>query len=1300
MRRLRCSLRSIHVSRRAAFLLLLLSTLNVTRGEEPPLSVNERMPGLTLQKDFPPIKLRGYGQLAGKYWITQNGGSLLEIDCQDIDHARLVQAKYLSDLEELPPATQPGQIDIGGTKISIQTAQDVGVVGALRSGVTVVIAAAKDTNSLTQLLTDGVQGNRGSWTSVAEGKVPMFLDRFDKYGFRFYYAPGHLKPGPNGREIPDYDPTEDFDYAQTTHGGILIWSSGWPSETGEGLNSDALWEWSLAEAKERGLSFGVNLGITGNASWYFNRNPDSCMQYPPGFLGGYYGSMNYGIPNSVSWTSSDGTDAVLGQLQNTVRRFNDADNITSWLEPHEELGGGAADLFVEAGPSSDTNYQDYLREKYQTIAAVSQRWYGDTQALTSWDNIRAPEVADFLGWGSDAIDLAGKWHIDYASADNPAALVANFDDSGWGEIVGPGHGLARLLPSKPALWRRHVALDTTWLAKHPKVWLYVWDMNDTRAAKLDPKKAVVISVNGNTVPEDPPVYSQNHWVALDVTNAVHGGDNVLAIRLPNGIFNYRIYLSGAEPKSYPELGEGENARWVDFSEWVENLRMMGVRRGMQMIRQVDPNRGIVLMAPDPYADAIQQDALEYGGDFHNTGYMGGWWCDKLPALMRGVGLPFSVEPSQGPTVPANLLASFGNWLTEGCNAIDHFANLGEVLWNPALAKFFEDHAPMYTSIGRYHAPAAQVAALYSNRTNDLYGFPWNDRPATENGQPYFRSGGYPSAFNSRGQYSPMEYMPAGNAYESDAVTEMNFKRDQVGKYRVVVDTNTSVLDEQAIAGIERYVRAGGVFVTFGETGRHTPEKPDSWPIAQLTGFTVADLKPVHGPISLSPDQQVFPADWAPSGDMAGLKFTPAASDATNLMTWPDGTTAVGLRPLGKGFIVTVGPWFGAKAGNDFFSHLFQWLKLDAIPAHLEATGSAIFWRHFISNNGLYDVWVVRNPNPNQPAQGTLVLADGLRPAWMIDLNSGTKTPVNDGHLPVNLPPGETAISITPRPDIAGSTTDWFDLQRGWWQGTADPGTPLPPMEMKLTTDLSEGWAFQPVDAGLTDVSALLTPTTDDASWTKMRLGIFTLPDHRDVKHAVLRRHFHVPDSWNQGRVLLRLPEFRDHGDVYLDGQRLAGEPQLAAGSDHVLAVNVATTGALLGTKGPAWLTYHPEPAARQNLAGTWQTSPDAMTWSETAAVPGTLSPDIRALRTTVRIDQAAAGKTVVLHVMEDSGRIRGAIINGNFEKPWVRESPELNMNITPWVRLDQDNEIILLDGGGKETVTDVSLEFHNKGTYP
>jgi hypothetical protein len=1270
----------------------------------PTTAVIVPTPGLTLQKDFPAVKLRGYGTLAGKFWVDGSGGSLLEIDCADAEHARLVQAKYLSDLSELPPATASGEITVGGAKISIQTAPDVGAVAALRNGTTVVIAAAKTPEALGTLITGGITGSKSAWTSQAEGKVPMFLDRFDKYGFRFYYAPGRLKPGPDGKhEDPTYDPRSDFDYAQASnHAGLQIWQGGQPGETAEGMTKDPVWDWSLAEAQKRGLPFGINFGIDEDVYWYYNRHPESLMKFAPGFLGSYYGSFNFGIGPMVAWTSTEGIDVLMAQLQSTVNRYKNVDNITSWMEPHEEVGHGAADYLTDTGPGAGQNYRKFLLDKYKTIQVVSQRWYGDTTTLTSWNGVHVPEPADFLGWGPEAIDLAGTWRVNYDSVDKPEVIAPGFDDSGWPLIVGPGHGVGRLYPKAPALWRRHLALTDEWLKKHPSVWLYVWDMNDTREGRenLNSTQKVIATLNGNVLPEKPAVYNQDHWAAYDVSLLVHPADNVVTVKMPRGMPNYRIYLSGDEPKSYPAMGEGKNARWVDFIDWQSYIRVNAVRRGMQMIRQTDPGRGILLASPDSFVDGLLEDAIDYGGDFHNTGYMAGWWCDALPSYMRAAGLPMSAEPGGPATKGIDLRFFFENWICEGTNAVDYFLNLGDVLWNPDCKQMFDSHLPMYTSVGKYHVPPAQIAGLFSVRVQNLFGFPFEEHPAMANGHPIYNGSGFVSGANCRKLFSPVEHMPKGTPYESDEVTELMFEHDQVGKYKVIIDSGTCVMDEATLAGIERFVRNGGVFVTWGDTGRHSPEKPDSWPIDRLSGFRLAAQQPGSGMLSVDPKQPLISSDFVPPANAKGGRLEPLTPDAHNLLAWADGSAAMGIRQIGKGYIIRTAVGFDGATDNIFFSHLFQALHIDPIPATYQAGGGEVYWRHFVSNNGLYDVWTVVNYDRDQANTGTLTLADGIRPAWYVDLDTGKRSTMADGKLPISLPPREMGIYITPRAAIAGTTADWFNLQRSWWKGTVDTGAPFPKPDPKLAIDLTDSWSFQPVDTKQTDVSALIAATTDDKTWKQRNLGIFTLPDYPDMRHMVLRKHFHVPEAWNHGRVILHLPEWRGHAQGWIDGQPGSQPYTLAAGSNHVLAVELQGTEMLLGARGGAWLSYHPEPTKTQDLAGKWQTSTDAIHWDKEATLPGTVERNTHLLRANVEVDAAARGKTVVLHATEASMELKGAIINGQYVRPWVTEGPELNINVTPWIVPGSKNELMLIMGGSHETISAVTLEFHTPGTYP
>jgi len=52
------------------------------------------------------------------------------------------------------------------------------------------------------------------------------------------------------------------------------------------------------------------------------------------------------------------------------------------------------------------------------------------------------------------------------------------------------------------------------------------------------------------------------------------------------------------------------------------------------------------------------------------------------------------------------------------------------------------------------------------------------------------------------------------AFRSDGLTDSSFERGDASRYAVIIDTNTSIMDDKLLADITRYVEAGGTFVTF------------------------------------------------------------------------------------------------------------------------------------------------------------------------------------------------------------------------------------------------------------------------------------------------------------------------------------------------------------------------------------------------------------------------------------------------------------------------------------------------------
>jgi hypothetical protein len=237
--------------------------------------------------------------------------------------------------------------------------------------------------------------------------------------------------------------------------------------------------------------------------------------------------------------------------------------------------------------------------------------------------------------------------------------------------------------------------------------------------------------------------------------------------------------------------------------------------------------------------------------------------------------------------------------------------------------------------------------------------------------------------------------------------------------------------------------------------------------------------------------------------------------------------------------------------------------------------------------------------------------------------------------------------------------------------------------MKNALDLTDGWAFQALDP-LASATDLVGVTVEDSAWKQVSLGIFSLPDHPELRHAVIRKHIQIPAAWNHGQVTMHLPDFRSSCQVYLDGQPLRDWSSLTGGSTHTVAIELKSNNDFLGANNPAWLSYQP----------------DMMTWIRLTPIPGEVAEGTRALRTLVNVDRAAAAKTVVIHSTQRGGNLNGVVINGTYVSPYTNENPSLDLNITPWILPGRQNDIVLMMGGGAESINSLALEFYEKGTYP
>ncbi len=734
-----------------------------------------------------------------------------------------------------------------------------------------------------------------------------------------------------------------------------------------------------------------------------------------------------------------------------------------------------------------------------------------------------------------------------------------------------------------------------------------------------------------------------------------------------------------------------------------------------MIRQADPNANVELMAPAPYVSEIKPIAEDFGGEMHDTGAMSGFWTDYLPVIARGSGLPCSLEPGGPATTPEDVRAFFGRWLTEGVDAVDWFIHIGDVVFpeHAVIKAYFDTHLPLLRAIGKSHVPRAEVAFLYSDRCARLTGWPW-DFDAGERLESGF--------WNDQQNEGALR-----GSFPFDGLTESDFARGNADQYRVIADSNTQILDESQLADIERWIRAGGTFITYGDTGRDSSNGFDSWPISRLTGYQVIgrDIQGVTPPRPVTWVSQSLLSNgpWA-SGSGGGLRLRPVAPDCQELALWSDGSVAVGSRSLGLGRIIQVGTfdtsgaggWGGSVRTADLLQRVCDRLGLAREPAVLSSSDRSLIFRHTVSNDGLYDLWTIYRehyPLADPSITTDIVIAAGPALAWCIEVNTGGAYPITTapaGYRLANIAmaPLDTRMFKTPRADIGAAPLDWFRLQRSWWKGTTPASSmPLPTVDQQSTTDLNSRWAFKPLAVG-DDGSAYAPTSIDDSGWEHRALGIWSV-EHPGITHGVWRRRFTVPAGWNAGRVSLwcqanYTPASVTRSRVFVDGvlirdwasdwgSNLVDETvggSLLPGTEHLIVLDIAAPSSysLAGPLGGCWLSYLADPQGSIDLSGTWTPYPDGVTPSVPVTLPGTLANALMAEKT-FHVDLSLADRAIFTHFTVDLrySQILDVIVNGHLLESvnHAGYEPLFRLNVTPWIRFGAENRIQIVPKPGGST---------------
>lgn len=181
--------------------------------------------------------------------------SILQINCENVQKAQLVQAKYLSDLSVLPGVNEV----VLSRNISAREISGQGAVAAIRSGAMVQVFASPTRAALTRLLASHLKGDMSTHVSRPQVEVPMYLNRWDTFGFRFYYREWETPPNLNDAQRQAYDITQEFEWAKKQErSGFVFWDTQLATDTAQGLMNETWFDWAARAARRNDLPVAIN----------------------------------------------------------------------------------------------------------------------------------------------------------------------------------------------------------------------------------------------------------------------------------------------------------------------------------------------------------------------------------------------------------------------------------------------------------------------------------------------------------------------------------------------------------------------------------------------------------------------------------------------------------------------------------------------------------------------------------------------------------------------------------------------------------------------------------------------------------------------------------------------------------------------------------------------------------------------------------------------------------------------------------------------------------------------------------
>ena len=1145
-------------------------------------------------------QLRAFGRVATTFtqWHGPNGArvGVMRFRCANSTCAKTVVGKFLADLRLSHGTTRThcGEIPAVATP--------AGVFAGCVNGPEARIVFAGPAQALTGFANahpDAVAG------AVAEASYPIYLDRFDRYGWGCYGMGGFNNyhdwmTRVDGKRTFK-DPTEDVAF-MIEHGfRFEPWLDPVSFDTSDGLQKNSECEWMIKILTEAGMPFSFRVyGAAGGANWTARRFPEYIEQPAAFLMSGWHGpSLYHKAKPHLTWFDSDIHRYMAVKTMDMMKPYATHPLNMGWMHPHGELEHDPwYDRHDDYSPTAQANWRAYLQAQHLTLADVSRMYGRAAQPFAAWEQVPIPEFATFAGLNGRILSLQGTWWWRRARETTKKEDTAfpglaekwytqQLDPDLWQatQLCGGDH-LFDVLPKDlgwfATTWfRRTFTLTPAQLSAgsavpaesaepaEPRIYLYFFPMNHGVVHTGEHGRYHSVFINGEKAGEI------GMWGAINVTDYLRVGSNEIAVQLFGHVWNGRMFLSTEPPAAYPYLGRDRNRLFVLWQDWHIEAKYRGWVDILDGMRQVDPERPIKYMAPIKFrAERWLKLARDWGGFGHFTGE-GVWYFPWYKRYGFLYDLPASSEPGSPYGNVDSMFNGFRRTFLAGLNAHDPVFLAQTYTRPPEMRQWWLDHKPVLQRMGRYDisTDTAPQVLLYRSTHGTIRLFSPAPYPEVGDSAHKIQNGWDWDLGRGTLQTLGHSYLYLDDGGLADG--------KMVG-CPLMIDSGNEVMPEESVDAIRDWVEAGGTFVTLPFSGRSSVLEPDSWPITRLTGCKIAARRsPGNGTVRIGrnqtllrgmagksfPDQGVSMNYIGTNEDKLAVELEPG-DDCEVIAVFENDKPAIVRRRLGAGQVIVLGTafwrrcedrmgiWWPEPLETAFLADLFNGL---GFPHAVCTTDDRLIWAQpYRSNNGLDAVTCLVNWHEDKDVTVTVTLRTPHKPARIVshgvdgvkelpfdwaDSPGGRARAHGIATVRLHMPAREVKVLDAAAHSPRAAVEHWWQYQQRMWHELKEPSVDFTPYR-------TGKWLDPTLD--LRQGGAELTttnPATGKATWTPCPVSILNFWGAQPNQPAWLRKRFRVPEDWTARGGTITLvsgawagPHYQGSARLHLNGDVLHDFP--------------------------------------------------------------------------------------------------------------------------------------------------------------